>query len=228
MEELAREGLGDILIFMNGEREIRDTADALRKLNLRDTEVLPLYARLSNAEQNKVFQPHAGRRIVLATNVAETSLTVPGIRYVIDPGTARISRYSWRTKVQRLPIEPVSQASANQRKGRCGRVADGICIRLYSEEDFNSRPAFTDPEILRTNLASVILQMLALGLGNMEAFPFVEPPESRHIKDGLTLLKELEAVRELPATGDREAKLQLTETGRQLSRIPLIRVWRRW
>ncbi|MEI4985277.1 ATP-dependent RNA helicase HrpA [Aeromonas caviae] len=221
VEELAREGLGDILIFMNGEREIRDTADALRKLNMRDTEVLPLYARLSNAEQNKVFQPHAGRRIVLATNVAETSLTVPGIRYVIDPGTARISRYSWRTKVQRLPIEPVSQASANQRKGRCGRVADGICIRLYSEEDFNSRPAFTDPEILRTNLASVILQMLALGLGNMEAFPFVEPPESRHIKDGLTLLKELEAVRELPATGDREAKLQLTETGRQLSRIPL-------
>lgn len=156
---------------MNGEREIRDTADALRKLNLRDTEVLPLYARLSNAEQNKVFQQHAGRRIVLATNVAETSLTVPGIRYVIDPGTARISRYSWRTKVQRLPIEPVSQASANQRKGRCGRVADGICIRLYSEEDFNGRPAFTDPEILRTNLASVILQMLALGLGNMEAFP---------------------------------------------------------
>ncbi|HDZ8964647.1 TPA: ATP-dependent RNA helicase HrpA, partial [Aeromonas dhakensis] len=221
VEELAREGLGDILIFMNGEREIRDTADALRKLNLRDTEVLPLYARLSNAEQNKVFQPHAGRRIVLATNVAETSLTVPGIRYVIDPGTARISRYSWRTKVQRLPIEPVSQASANQRKGRCGRMADGICIRLYSEEDFNGRPAFTDPEILRTNLASVILQMLALGLGNMEAFPFVEPPESRHIKDGLTLLKELEAVRELPATGDREAKLQLTETGRQLSRIPL-------
>ncbi len=221
VEELAREGLGDILIFMNGEREIRDTADALRKLNLRDTEVLPLYARLSNAEQNKVFQPHAGRRIVLATNVAETSLTVPGIRYVIDPGTARISRYSWRTKVQRLPIEPVSQASANQRKGRCGRVADGICIRLYSEEDFNSRPAFTDPEILRTNLASVILQMLALGLGNMEAFPFVEPPESRHIKDGLTLLKELEAVRELPGTREQEPKLQLTETGRQLSRIPL-------
>ncbi len=221
VEELAREGLGDILIFMNGEREIRDTADALRKLNLRDTEVLPLYARLSNAEQNKVFQQHAGRRIVLATNVAETSLTVPGIRYVIDPGTARISRYSWRTKVQRLPIEPVSQASANQRKGRCGRVADGICIRLYSEEDFDDRPAFTDPEILRTNLASVILQMLALGLGNMEAFPFVEPPESRHIKDGLTLLKELEAVKELPGTWDQEPKLQLTETGRQLSRIPL-------
>lgn len=221
VQELAEEGLGDILIFMNGEREIRDTADALNKLGLRDTEVLPLYARLSNTEQNRVFQQHAGRRIVLATNVAETSLTVPGIRYVIDPGTARISRYSWRTKVQRLPIEPVSQASANQRKGRCGRVADGICIRLYSEEDFNNRPAFTDPEILRTNLASVILQMLALGLGNMEAFPFVEPPESRHIKDGLSLLKELEAVRELPGTRDQEPKLQLTDIGRQLSRIPL-------
>jgi len=221
VQELAEEGLGDILIFMNGEREIRDTADALNKLGLRHTEVLPLYARLSNTEQNRVFQQHAGRRIVLATNVAETSLTVPGIRYVIDPGTARISRYSWRTKVQRLPIEPVSQASANQRKGRCGRVADGICIRLYSEEDFNNRPAFTDPEILRTNLASVILQMLALGLGNMEAFPFVEPPESRHIKDGLSLLKELEAVRELPGTRDQEPKLQLTDIGRQLSRIPL-------
>jgi ATP-dependent helicase HrpA len=221
VQELAKEGLGDILIFMNGEREIRDTADALNKLGLRDTEVLPLYARLSNSEQNKVFQQHAGRRIVLATNVAETSLTVPGIRYVIDPGTARISRYSWRTKVQRLPIEAVSQASANQRMGRCGRVADGICIRLYSEEDFNNRPAFTDPEILRTNLASVILQMLALGLGNMEAFPFVEPPESRHIKDGLSLLKELGAVKELPANREQDAKLQLTETGRQLSRIPL-------
>ncbi|SIQ75739.1 ATP-dependent helicase HrpA [Aeromonas sp. RU39B] len=220
VDELSHEGLGDILIFMNGEREIRDTADGLRKLNLRDTEVLPLYARLSNAEQNKVFLPHAGRRIVLATNVAETSLTVPGIRYVIDPGTARISRYSWRTKVQRLPIEPVSQASANQRKGRCGRVADGICIRLYSEQDFNGRPAFTDPEILRTNLASVILQMLSLGLGNMEAFPFVEPPESRHIKDGLSLLKELGAVEERRHRDGRE-ELKLTETGRQLSRIPL-------
>ncbi|MCS3456143.1 ATP-dependent helicase HrpA [Aeromonas sp. BIGb0405] len=221
VQELAKEGLGDILIFMNGEREIRDTADALNKLGLRDTEVLPLYARLSNSEQNRVFQQHAGRRIVLATNVAETSLTVPGIRYVIDPGTARISRYSWRTKVQRLPIEPVSQASANQRMGRCGRVADGICIRLYSEEDFNNRPAFTDPEILRTNLASVILQMLALGLGNMEAFPFVEPPESRHIKDGLSLLNELGAVKALPANREQDGKLQLTETGRQLSRIPL-------
>ncbi len=151
VEELCDEGPGDILIFMNGEREIRDTADALNKLKLRDTEVLPLYARLSAGEQNRVFQSHIGRRIVLATNVAETSLTVPGIRYVIDPGTARISRYSYRTKVQRLPIERISQASANQRKGRCGRVAEGICIRLYSEEDFLSRPEFTDPEILRTN-----------------------------------------------------------------------------
>lgn len=165
VDELGRESPGDILIFMSGEREIRDTADALNKLNLRHTEVLPLYARLSNSEQNRVFQSHSGRRIVLATNVAETSLTVPGIKYVIDPGTARISRYSYRTKVQRLPIEPISQASANQRKGRCGRVSEGICIRLYSEDDFLSRPEFTDPEILRTNLASVILQMTALGLG---------------------------------------------------------------
>ncbi|MEX1761347.1 helicase-related protein, partial [Escherichia coli] len=156
------ESAGDILIFMSGEREIRDTADALSKRDLRHTEILPLYARLSNSEQNRVFQPHSGRRIVLATNVAETSLTVPGIKYVIDPGTARISRYSYRTKVQRLPIEPVSQASANQRKGRCGRVSEGICIRLYSEDDFLSRPEFTDPEILRTNLASVILQINAL------------------------------------------------------------------
>lgn len=151
VDELGREGPGDILIFMSGEREIRDTADALNRLNLPHTEVLPLYARLSNSEQNRVFQSHHGRRIVLATNVAETSLTVPGIKYVIDPGTARISRYSFRTKVQRLPIEPVSQASANQRKGRCGRVSEGVCIRLYSEQDFLSRPAFTDPEILRTN-----------------------------------------------------------------------------
>lgn len=218
VDELCEEGLGDILVFMNGEREIRDTADALRKRNLRDTEILPLYSRLSNAEQNRIFSPHAGRRIVLATNVAETSLTVPGIRYVIDPGTARISRYSYRTKVQRLPIEPVSQASANQRKGRCGRVAAGICIRLYSEQDFLGRPEFTDPEILRTNLASVILQMLALGLGDMSRFPFVEAPDSRHIKDGLRLLEELGAV-----TGTFEGKsvLRLTNSGRQLSRIPL-------
>ncbi len=148
------EGDGDILVFLSGEREIRDTADALNDRNLRNTEIVPLYARLSAAEQHRVFSPHSGRRVVLSTNVAETSLTVPGIRYVVDPGTARISRYSLRTKVQRLPIEPISQASARQRAGRCGRVADGICIRLYSEEDFESRPQFTEPEILRTNLAS--------------------------------------------------------------------------
>ena len=194
VDELCDEGQGDILIFMNGEREIRDTADSLSKRNLRDTEIVPLYARLSAGEQNRIFQSHTGRRIVLATNVAETSLTVPGIKYVIDPGTARISRYSYRTKVQRLPIEPVSQASANQRKGRCGRVAEGICIRLYSEEDFESRPEFTDPEILRTNLASVILQMTALGLGDIQAFPFVEAPDKRNIQDGVRLLEELGAI----------------------------------
>jgi ATP-dependent helicase HrpA len=191
VDELGNESAGDILIFMSGEREIRDTADALSKRDLRHTEILPLYARLSNSEQNRVFQAHSGRRIVLATNVAETSLTVPGIKYVIDPGTARISRYSYRTKVQRLPIEPVSQASANQRKGRCGRVSEGICIRLYSEDDFLSRPEFTDPEILRTNLASVILQMTALGLGDIAAFPFVEAPDKRNIQDGVRLLEEL-------------------------------------
>ena len=195
VDELCDEGPGDILIFMNGEREIRDTADALSKRNLKGTDVLPLYSRLSNAEQNRIFAPHSRRHIILATNVAETSLTVPGIRYVIDPGTARISRYSYRTKVQRLPIEPISQASANQRKGRCGRIEAGICIRLYSEEDFNSRPEFTDPEILRTNLASVILQMLGLGLGDMQQFPFVQAPDSRNINDGLTLLEELEAIK---------------------------------
>uniref|UniRef100_UPI004047BA7B ATP-dependent RNA helicase HrpA n=1 Tax=Rheinheimera sp. TaxID=1869214 RepID=UPI004047BA7B len=187
VDELYREPPGDILIFLNGEREIRDTADALEKLKLPHTEVLPLYARLSAAEQNRIFQSHAGRRIVLATNVAETSLTVPGIRYVIDPGTARLSRYSYRSKVQQLPIEAISQASANQRKGRCGRVAAGICIRLYSEEDFNGRPEFTDPEILRTNLASVIMQMLALGLGDIEAFPFLQKPDSRFVNDGIKL-----------------------------------------
>ncbi|HLS75257.1 MAG TPA: ATP-dependent RNA helicase HrpA [Nocardia sp.] len=192
--ELFDSGDGDILVFLSGEREIRDTADALRELKLPNTEILPLYARLSAAEQHKVFAPHTGRRVVLATNVAETSLTVPGIRYVIDPGTARISRYSVRTKVQRLPIEPISQASARQRSGRCGRVADGICIRLYSEEDFESRPAFTEPEILRTNLAAVILQMTALGLGDIEKFPFVEAPDRRAIRDGIALLQELGAL----------------------------------
>ena len=223
VDELCDEsGLGDILIFMNGEREIRDTADALSKRtktnrNMRDTEIVPLYARLSSAEQNRIFQSHTGRRIVLATNVAETSLTVPGIKYVIDPGTARISRYSYRTKVQRLPIEAISQASANQRKGRCGRVSEGICIRLYSEDDFNSRPEFTDPEILRTNLASVILQMTALGLGDIEAFPFVEAPDKRNIQDGVRLLEELGAIN--PNAND--PKKRLTSIGRKLARLPI-------
>ena len=219
VEELSDEGLGDILVFMSGEREIRDTADALNKLKLRDTEVVPLFARLSASEQNRIFQSHTGRRIVLATNVAETSLTVPGIKYVIDPGTARVSRYSYRTKVQRLPIEPISQASANQRKGRCGRVTEGICIRLYSEEDFESRPEFTDPEILRTNLASVILQMTALGLGDIEAFPFVEAPDKRNIQDGVRLLDELGAITE-KAKGERKTKA-LTPLGRQLAALPI-------
>ncbi|MGF1862128.1 ATP-dependent RNA helicase HrpA [Photobacterium profundum] len=217
VDELCDEGPGDILIFMNGEREIRDTADALEKRNLRNTEILPLYARLSANEQNRVFQSHGGRRVVLSTNVAETSLTVPGIKYVIDPGTARISRYSYRTKVQRLPIEAISQASANQRKGRCGRVQEGICVRLYSEDDFLSRPEFTDPEILRTNLASVILQMTAIGLGDIHAFPFVEAPDNRNIQDGLRLLEELGAIN-LKATDPRK---RLSPMGRQLARLPL-------
>ncbi|HGY9626794.1 TPA: ATP-dependent RNA helicase HrpA [Pseudomonas putida] len=205
-------GPGDVLVFLPGEREIRDAAEILRKAQLRHTEILPLYARLTPAEQQKIFQPHTGRRVVLATNVAETSLTVPGIRYVIDTGTARISRYSYRAKVQRLPIEAVSQASANQRKGRCGRVEPGICVRLYSEEDFNARPAFTDPEILRTNLAAVILQMLHLRLGAIDAFPFIEPPDGKAISDGFNLLQELSAV-------NREN--QLTPLGRQLARLPI-------
>ncbi|WP_280268341.1 ATP-dependent RNA helicase HrpA [Nocardia wallacei] len=202
--ELLAEGDGDVLVFLSGEREIRDTADALRDLRLPRTEILPLYARLSAAEQHRVFQSHTGRRVVLATNVAETSLTVPGIRYVVDPGNARISRYSMRTKVQRLPIEPISQASARQRSGRCGRVADGICIRLYSEDDFESRPQFTEPEILRTNLAAVILQMAALGLGDIESFPFVEPPDRRAIRDGIALLEELGALARRSEDGTRE------------------------
>jgi ATP-dependent helicase HrpA len=210
--ELEREGPGDILVFLSGEREIRDTADALK--GRPKTDVLPLYSRLSAAEQHRVFEPSKSsqlRRIVLATNVAETSLTVPGIRYVVDPGTARISRYSLRTKVQRLPIEPISQASANQRKGRCGRVADGICIRLYSQEDFESRPEFTDPEIQRTNLASVILQMAAARLGDVRKFPFVDPPDPRAITDGVRLLEELNAM-------EHDT---LTETGRQMARLPV-------
>ncbi|MGW6062375.1 ATP-dependent RNA helicase HrpA [Streptomyces sp. NPDC055189] len=217
VEELQGEGKGDILVFLSGEREIRDTADALNKKNYRFTEVLPLYARLSHAEQHRVFQQHTGRRIVLATNVAETSLTVPGIKYVIDPGTARISRYSHRTKVQRLPIEAISQASANQRKGRCGRTSDGICIRLYSEDDFVSRAEFTDAEILRTNLASVILQMTAAGLGDIEKFPFIDPPDHRNIRDGVQLLQELGA---LDPT-QKDPKKRLTQQGRKLAQLPV-------
>ncbi|MGW1562439.1 ATP-dependent RNA helicase HrpA [Streptomyces sp. NPDC002144] len=217
VEELMGEGKGDILVFLSGEREIRDTADALTRRQYRFTEVLPLYARLSHAEQHRVFQPHTGRRIVLATNVAETSLTVPGIKYVIDPGFARISRYSHRTKVQRLPIEPISQASANQRKGRCGRTSDGICIRLYSEDDFEARPEFTDAEILRTNLASVILQMTAAGLGDIEKFPFIDPPDHRNIRDGVQLLQELGALD--PA--EKDPRKRLTQTGRKLAQLPV-------
>jgi ATP-dependent helicase HrpA len=228
--ELRAAGSGDILVFLSGEREIRDTRDALDALKLTDIEILPLYARLSAAEQHRVFEPpgtrkrHTGhqgatRRIVLATNVAETSLTVPGIRYVIDPGTARISRYSRRLKVQRLPIEPISQASAIQRAGRCGRTADGICIRLYSEDDFRSRPEFTDPEILRTHLASVILQMAALGLcqsswDEVAAFPFIDPPDHRQITDGVALLRELGGLQEQPTA-------RLTRIGRTLAQLPL-------
>ncbi|WP_327116417.1 ATP-dependent RNA helicase HrpA [Streptomyces sp. NBC_01341] len=222
VDELGHEAPGDVLVFLSGEREIRDTADALNKRNLRHTEVLPLYARLSHAEQHRVFQRHTGRRIVLATNVAETSLTVPGIKYVIDPGNARISRYSHRTKVQRLPIERISQASANQRKGRCGRTSDGICIRLYSEDDFVTRPEFTDPEILRTNLASVILQMTAAGLGDIEKFPFIDPPDHRNIRDGVQLLQELGAL-EQGETSPQEGKRgqRLTPLGRKLSQLPV-------
>ncbi len=213
VRELSGEGAGDILVFLPGEREIRDTADVLDGLGLRNPlEVVPLYSRLSAAEQHKVFQPHGGRRVVLATNVAETSLTVPGIRYVVDTGVARISRYSARTKVQRLPIEPVSQASASQRSGRCGRVEAGIAIRLYSEEDFESRPEFTDPEILRTNLASVVLQMTSLGLGDIARFPFVEPPDRRNVAAGVQLLEELGAL-----AGEH----RLTRLGKRLARLPV-------
>jgi ATP-dependent helicase HrpA len=217
IDELRREGPGDVLVFLSGEREIRDTADALTRLARPDTEVLPLYARLSSADQHRVYQSHAGRRIVLATNVAETSITVPGIRYVVDPGTARISRYNRRTKVQRLPIEAVSQASANQRAGRCGRVAPGICIRLYGEDDFVARPEFTEPEVLRTNLAAVILQMTAIGLGDIAAFPFIEPPDAKSIGDGIALLEELGALE----LGPRQGAPRLTPVGRRLARLPL-------
>lgn len=223
VDELQAEGRGDILIFLSGEREIRDTAEALEKQHLKHTEILPLFARLSAQEQNKIFHPSGLNRIVLATNVAETSLTVPGIKYVIDPGTARISRYSYRTKVQRLPIEPISQASANQRKGRCGRVSEGICIRLYSEDDFNNRPEFTDPEILRTNLASVILQMTALGLDDIEAFPFVDAPDKRHIQDGIKLLEELGAFEWSGSTSspNTHSGRRLSPLGKQLAQLPV-------
>ncbi|MGY6499493.1 MAG: ATP-dependent RNA helicase HrpA [Acidimicrobiales bacterium] len=217
VRQLRREGPGDVLVFCSGEREIRDAAHALRSADLRDTEILPLYARLSAAEQHRVFRPHDGRRVVLATNVAETSLTVPGVRYVVDPGTARISRFSHRTKVQRLPIEPVSQASADQRAGRCGRVGPGICIRLYTEDDFHARPEFTEPEIQRTNLASVILQMASLGLGEVEDFPFVDPPDHRAIRDGIALLHELDAIDpDHPGT-----RRWLTPVGRTLAALPV-------
>src|SRR4051794_1188054 len=209
LDELAREAPGDVLVFLSGENEIRDAADAIRGRNLPGTEVLPLYGRLSSAVQHRVFQPSTmpgvRRRVVPATNVAETSLTVPGIKYVVDAGTARISRYSVRAKVQRLPIEAISQASANQRSGRSGRTSDGIAIRLYSEEDFAKRPAFTDPEILRTNLAAVILQMISIGLGDIAAFPFLQPPDSRGIQDGMDLLLELGALRRLSSAVRRSS-----------------------
>lgn len=212
VDELGCESNGDILIFLSGEREIREAADALQKALPPSTEVLPLYARLSAAEQQRIFESHARRRVVLSTNVAETSLTVPGIKYVIDTGVARISRYSWRAGIQRLPIEKVSQASANQRSGRCGRVSSGIAIRLYSEDDFESRPLFTEPEILRTNLASVILQMETMRLGDIEKFPFVEAPDTRLIRDGYKLLFEVGAV---------DADYNITDIGRTLARLPL-------
>lgn len=239
VRELSAEGPGDVLVFLPGEREIRDTADAFEALRTDRLEIVPLYSRLSAADQHKVFSSHPStvRRVVLATNVAETSLTVPGIRYVVDTGVARISRYSVRTKVQRLPIEPISQASANQRSGRCGRVAEGIAIRLYSQEDFEARPEFTDPEILRTNLASVILQMASLRLGDIARFPFVEPPDRRNVKAGTDLLEELGAL--LPpqrqtegasarpdrmtsrGSEARSAGVRLTEVGRRLARLPI-------
>ncbi|MFM6997475.1 MAG: ATP-dependent RNA helicase HrpA, partial [Limnohabitans sp.] len=208
---------GDILVFLPGEREIREAADHLRghlshQAHTRSAEVLPLFARLSQAEQDRVFEASNGRRIVLATNVAETSLTVPGIRYVIDTGTARVKRYSLRSKVEQLQVEPISQAAANQRAGRCGRVANGICIRLYDEKDFNARPRFTDPEILRSSLAGVILRMKSLGLGNVEDFPFLEAPQRRAITDGYQLLGELGAV---------DDANELTATGKELARLPL-------
>jgi ATP-dependent helicase HrpA len=211
-DELARQGEGDVLVFLPGEREIREAAETLRKHHPPHTEILPLFARLSAEEQERIFKPHGGRRIVLATNVAETSLTVPGIRYVVDTGLARVKRYSYRSKVEQLRVENISQASAKQRAGRCGRVASGICVRLYAEEEFKSRPAFTDPEVLRSSLASVILRMKSLGLGTVEEFPFIDPPASKAIQDGYALLAELGAVDEAN---------ELTEIGKQLARLPV-------
>src|SRR5690606_2647306 len=206
-------GRGDILVFLPGEREIRETVEALRKHHPPGTEVLPLYARLSQAEQERIFHPEgSGRRVVLATNVAETSLTVPGIRYVVDSGLARVKRYSWRNKVEQLRIEPISQASANQRAGRCGRIGPGVCVRLYDEADFKQRAAFTDPEILRSSLASVILRMKALKLDDIEVFPFVDRPSGRAVADGYQQLQELGALDE---------QQTLTDTGRALARLPV-------
>src|SRR4051812_34983911 len=212
VEELCREGPGDVLVFLPGEREIRDAADTLRRHGMRNVEILPLYARLSAAEQDRVFKPAGARRIVLATNVAETSLTVPRIRYVVETGDARVKRYSYRNKVEMLRVEPISQAAAKQRAGRCGRVANGICIRLYSEEDFEKRPPFTDPEVLRSSLASVILRAKSLGLGEVADFPFLDPPPPRAIADGYALLHELGAVDE---------QNELTAVGNELARLPL-------
>lgn len=211
-------GRADVLVFLPGEREIMDISIFLNKAHLPGVEILPLYARLATSEQNRIFAPHQNVRIVLCTNVAETSLTVPGIRYVIDPGTARISRYSPKTKVQRLPVEKISRASADQRKGRCGRVSEGVCVRLYSKEDFECRDAFTDPEILRTNLAAVILQMVALRLGNISSFPFIDPPMPRQVTDGIRLLEEIGAISESRNLSTDE--IVLTKTGQSLSKIP--------
>src|SRR2546425_4360830 len=211
VEQLCREGPGDVLVFLPGEREIRDAAEVLRRAKFQG-EILPLYSRLSAAEQDRVFKPAGARRVVLATNVAETSLTVPRVRYVVDTGYARIKRYSYRQKVEMLRVEPISQAAARQRAGRCGRVANGVCIRLYSEEDFAKRPAFTDPELLRSSLASVILRAKSLGLGEVADFPFLDPPSPRAIADGYALLAELGAV---------DDANELTKVGSELARLPL-------
>lgn len=220
VDELEMAGRGDILVFLPGEREIREAAETLRKNDPQNrVDILPLYARLPAEQQERVFKSGGKRRIVLATNVAETSITVPGIRYVVDTGLARVKRYSYRNKVEQLLIEPISQAAANQRSGRCGRVADGICIRLYSETDFARRPAYTDPEIMRSNLAAVILRMKSLGLGDVKDFPFVQAPPARAISDGYAILSELNCV------DDRGG---LTKIGRTLSQLPVDPKLSRW